>query len=201
MLVHVQDVALLPLASRLLVVASWVWFFIVFVLRRKTGGPGARRERISSVGIALQMVAFSLVWLLQRPLPAAGANLDALEVARDVLAPPLGFASVAFGLAGVRTLGKQWSYEARLIEGHQLVTEGPYRWVRHPIYTALLGKLLSTNFAFGAWLGLPIAGSIFVVGTLIRIRAEEKLLREALGAAYENYARRVPAFVPWRRRT
>jgi protein-S-isoprenylcysteine O-methyltransferase Ste14 len=142
------------------------------------------------------MVAFALVWMIQRPLPAAGASLDALEIARDVLAPLLGFASVAFGLAAVRTLGKQWSYEARLIEGHRLVTEGPYRVVRHPIYTALLGKLLASNFAFGALWGLLLAGGLFFVGTLIRIRAEEKLMREAFGAAYADYARRVPAFVP-----
>jgi protein-S-isoprenylcysteine O-methyltransferase Ste14 len=196
MLVHVTDAALLPLVSRLLVAAGWVWFFIAFVFRRESGGAGNRRERISSLGIALQMVAFALVWMLQRPLPAAGARLDALEIARDVLAPVLGFASIGIGLAAVRTLGKEWSYEARLIEGHRLVTDGPYRFVRHPIYTAMLGKLVASNFAFGAWLGLLIAGGVFVVGTLIRIRAEEKLLREAFGAAYEDYARRVPAFVP-----
>jgi len=136
------------------------------------------------------------VWMLQRPLPATGARLDALEIARDVLAPVLALWSVWFGLSAVRTLGKQWSYEARVIEGHELVTQGPYRWVRHPIYTAMLGKLLASNLAFGAWPGLLIAGTIFVVGTLIRIRAEEKLLRATFGEQYEAYARRVSAFVP-----
>jgi protein-S-isoprenylcysteine O-methyltransferase Ste14 len=196
MLIRVQDVALLPLVSRLLVAAGWVWFFIAFVFRRESGGKGTKRERVSSVGIALQMLAFTLVWMLQRPLPAAGARLDALEIARDLLAPLLAFASISIGLAAVRTLGRQWSYEARVIEGHRLVTEGPYRWVRHPIYTAMFGKLLASNFAFGAPWGLLIAGSIFVAGTLVRIRAEEKLMREAFGAAYDEYARRVPAFVP-----
>ena len=199
MLIRVQDVALLPLVSRLLVAAGWVWFFIAFVFRRESGGKGTKRERVSSVGIVLQMLAFALVWMIQRPLPAAGARLDALEIARDLLAPLLAFASIAIGLSAVRTLGKEWSYEARVIESHRLVTAGPYRWVRHPIYTAMFGKLLASNFAFGAPEGLLIAGALFVAGTLIRIRAEEKLMREAFGAAYEEYARRVPAFVPgWR---
>lgn len=193
----VSHYALLPLVSRLLVAAGWAWFTFFFLFKREAGGgAGARRVRVSSAGIVLQMVAFTLVWMLQRPLPAAGARLDALEIARDLLAPVLGLASVWMGLSAVRTLGKQWSYEARLIEGHRLVTEGPYAWVRHPIYTAMLGKLLASNFAFGAWQGLLIAGVIFIVGTLIRIRAEEKLMREAFGPAYEEYARRVPAFVP-----
>jgi protein-S-isoprenylcysteine O-methyltransferase Ste14 len=196
LLIHVEDVALLPLVSRLLVAAGWAWFFVAFVFRRASGGKGAKRERVSSVGIALQMVAFALVWMIQRQLPAAGARLDALEIALDLLAPLLAFASIAIGLSAVRTLGRQWSYEARLIEGHKLVTEGPYRWVRHPIYTAMFGKLIASNFAFGAPWGLLAAGGIFVVGTLIRIRAEEKLMREAFGPAYDEYARRVPAFVP-----
>jgi protein-S-isoprenylcysteine O-methyltransferase Ste14 len=197
MLMHVQDAALLPLVSRILVAVGWAWFTIAFVFRREQGrGPGARRERISSVGILLQMLAFAAVWMIQRPLPAAGTRLDAFEIARDVLAPVIGFGSVFLGLAAVRTLGKQWSYEARVIEGHELVTQGPYRFVRHPIYTAMLGKLLASNFAFGHWLGLVIAGSIFVVGSLIRIQAEEKLLRETFGTAYAEYAQRVPAFLP-----
>jgi protein-S-isoprenylcysteine O-methyltransferase Ste14 len=196
MLVHVTDFAPLPLVSRLLVAAGWAWFAIAFVFRRESGGRGTKRERVSSVGIALQMLAFALVWMIQRQLPAAGARLDALEIALDLLAPLLAFASIAIGLSAVRTLGRQWSYEARLIEGHKLVTEGPYRWVRHPIYTAMFGKLIASNFAFGAPWGLLAAGGIFVVGTLIRIRAEEKLMREAFGPAYDEYARRVPAFVP-----
>jgi len=197
MLIHVQDASLLPLVSRILVAVGWAWFTIAFVFRREQGrGPGARRERISSVGILLQMLAFAAVWMIQRPLPAAGTRLDAFEIARDVLAPVIGFGSVFLGLAAVRTLGKQWSYEARVIEGHELVTQGPYRFVRHPIYTAMLGKLIASNFAFGHWLGLVIAGSVFVVGTLIRIQAEEKLLRETFGTAYAEYAQRVPAFLP-----
>lgn len=197
MLIHVQDAALLPLVSRILVAVGWAWFTIAFVFRREQGrAPGTRRERISSVGIFLQMLAFAVVWMIQRPLPAAGARLDAFEIARDVLAPVIGFGSVFLGLAAVRTLGKQWSYEARVIEGHELVTQGPYRFVRHPIYTAMLGKLIASNFAFGHWLGLVIAGGVFVVGTLIRIQAEEKLLRETFGTAYAEYAQRVPAFLP-----
>jgi protein-S-isoprenylcysteine O-methyltransferase Ste14 len=77
-----------------------------------------------------------------------------------------------------------------------LVTRGPYAWVRHPIYTAMLGKLLASNFAFGDWLGLAVAGTLFVIGTSIRIRSEERLLRDAFGPEYEAYARRVPGFIP-----
>ena len=82
-------------------------------------------------------------------------------------------------------------------EGGHLVSAGIYRVLRHPIYTAMFGKLLATNFAFGHWLGLPIAGGVFAIGTMIRIRFEEKLMREAFGSQFEEYASRVPAFIPF----
>ncbi len=63
----------------------------------------------------------------------------------------------------------------------------------------MLGKLVATNFAFGHPIGLPLAGTFFVIGTVIRVRSEEKLLHEAFGREYEEYARRVPAFIPFAR--
>ena len=190
--------ATLPLVSRAIVALGWAAFFIFFAFKRQPGGETvAKRDPISVVGIVLQMVAFALVWMLQRPLPRAGTPLDAREIILDLLAPALSIASTWIGLAAVRTLGQQWSLAARLIEGHQLVVRGPYRLVRHPIYAGMLGKLLAANFAFGHWLGLVSAGSVFLVGTLIRIHSEEKLLRGRFGADYEAYARQVPALLPW----
>jgi protein-S-isoprenylcysteine O-methyltransferase Ste14 len=96
----------------------------------------------------------------------------------------------------VKTLGKEWSLTARLVEGHQLATSGPYALVRHPIYSGMLGMLLATGLAISHWLALLAALIIFFVGTTIRVRSEEKLLREAFGEKFESYARRVRAIVP-----
>jgi len=97
----------------------------------------------------------------------------------------------------VRSLGKQWVLAARLLEGHKLVTEGPYNVVRNPIYTGMFGMLLATGFAVSHWLGLSIAIVIFAIGTFIRVRSEEKLLREAFGGEFDEYARKVPAVIPF----
>jgi protein-S-isoprenylcysteine O-methyltransferase Ste14 len=83
-----------------------------------------------------------------------------------------------------------------LVEGHKLATSGPYAYVRHPIYTGMLGMLVATGLAISHWVALPAALAIFVVGTVIRVRSEEKLLREAFGEQYQTYAQRVPAIVP-----
>jgi protein-S-isoprenylcysteine O-methyltransferase Ste14 len=56
--------------------------------------------------------------------------------------------------------------------------------------------LVATGLAFSHWAALPAALVIFLVGTIVRVRSEEKLLREAFGEQFNNYARRVAAIVP-----
>jgi protein-S-isoprenylcysteine O-methyltransferase Ste14 len=194
---RLSDFALLPVIARVLVALGYLGFFVFFgVMKRHGSETVVKRDRASTFGIVLQMLGFALVWMIQRRLPLAGATLGTREVVLDVLAPMLSIVSAWIGLSAVRTLGKQWSYQARLVEGHQLVVEGPYRFVRHPIYTAMFGKLLAANFAFGHWLGLLVGGAVFLTGTLIRTHSEEKLLRGQFGEQYEAYAQRVRALVP-----
>ena len=108
----------------------------------------------------------------------------------------IGAASVWLCGAAVRTLGKQWTYQARVVEGHELITQGPYSLVRNPIYLGMFGMLLATGLAVGRWPVLLVGDRVFLVGIEIRIRTEEKLLREAFGEKFDEYARRVSAFIP-----
>jgi len=105
--------------------------------------------------------------------------------------------SVWFCSAAIRTLGKQWSLAARVVEGHKLVTEGPYSIVRNPIYTGMFGMLLATGLAVSHWIGVAFAIVVFAIGTFIRVRSEERLLREMFGPEFEAYARKVPAVIPF----
>ena len=84
-----------------------------------------------------------------------------------------------------------------MVEGHKLVTQGPYSVVRNPIYTGMLGMLLATGLAVSHWIGLLIALAVFSIGTAIRVRTEAALLRETFGEEFENYARKVPAVIPY----
>ncbi len=103
-------------------------------------------------------------------------------------------------IRAVQTLGKQWTYAARVIKGHELVTQGPYGIVRNPIYLGMFGLILSTCLAFSRWWTGLAAVVLFLIGNRIRIRTEERLLRDTFGDQFEEYARRVPAFIPqpWR---
>ena len=100
------------------------------------------------MGIALQGVGYAVIWILRRPLftPIVSAG-KFVEIALAVLTMTLAIGSVRFCSAAVRTLGKQWSITARVLEGHKLVTEGPYSIVPNPIYAGMFGMLLTTGLA------------------------------------------------------
>jgi protein-S-isoprenylcysteine O-methyltransferase Ste14 len=181
------------------VIAMWMSFAAIFLAQKKPPKAAEqKRERASLYGIGLQGVAYGLVWSIRRPVGETIVPLPRpLELVLATATLVLAALSVWMTLAAVRTLGKQWSYQARIVEGHRLVTEGPYRIVRNPIYSGMLGMLVVTALANSHWIGLLAALVFFWIGARIRIRSEEKLLREAFGAEFDEYARRVPALVPW----
>jgi protein-S-isoprenylcysteine O-methyltransferase Ste14 len=191
----------LPTLIFVIVMSCWFAFAGIFILRKKPPTPpDEKRERGSWFGVALQGAAYGLVWGVHRPgftpIAAGTQSSEAIAIAADVLAVLAAAGSVWLITAAVRTLGKEWSVTARLVEGHKLATSGPYSRVRHPIYTGMLGMLVATGLAISRWQALLVALVVFFVGTIIRVRSEEKLLREAFGKQFEDYAQRVPAIVP-----
>jgi protein-S-isoprenylcysteine O-methyltransferase Ste14 len=187
----------LPTLVFVIVMICWFVFAGSFLLRKKPPAPpDQKRAPGSLIGVALQGVSFGIVWGVRRPGFTPIVSATPAAVATGVLAIGAAVGSVWLVTAAVKTLGKEWSLTARLVEGHQLATTGPYAFVRHPIYTGMLGMLVATGLAVSHWAALPVALVIFFAGTIIRVRSEEKLLREAFGDQFENYAQRVPAIVP-----
>ena len=115
----------------------------------------------------------------------------------------------AYGLAGLTLagvlfawyarihLGRLWSGSITRKEGHRVVDTGPYAWVRHPIYTGLIGATLATAVA-EATVTSVLGFLLIAVGLWLKARIEERFLSEELGAAeYGAYSHRVPMLVPF----
>jgi protein-S-isoprenylcysteine O-methyltransferase Ste14 len=192
------------LTALALVMIAWLIFGLAFVLRRqisksqpKQEEAGAKYGPESKWGIALQSVAFAAIWLTPRHHWWALPPSQTGEIAVAVTAVVLAYTSALLSLRAVQTLGKQWTYQARVLKDHDLITQGPYSIVRNPIYLGMFGMLLSTGLVFSHWWLTLIAIVFFLVGNHIRIRAEEKLLRDSFGQKFDDYASRVPAFIPF----
>jgi protein-S-isoprenylcysteine O-methyltransferase Ste14 len=106
-------------------------------------------------------------------------------------------AGCAFMWWAIRALGKQWSFAARTVEGHRLVTSGPFAIVRNPIYASMGLVLIAAALAFATPPRFLLALPLYFSGVFLRIRAEEELMRATFAAQWHEYCRRVPALFPW----
>ena len=178
--------------------SSWFAFAGIFFFRKKpASSPDRKKDRGSILGVALQGLSYAVVWSLHRPIfSPIFPTSRTVEIVFAVATVTIAFGSVWLVMAAVKALGKEWSLTARVVEGHKLATVGPYRFVRHPIYSGMFGMLLATGLAISHWLSLLAAIVVFFVGTIIRVRSEERLLREQFGPEFEVYIQRVPAMLP-----
>jgi len=94
-------------------------------------------------------------------------------------------------------LGSLWSDQVVRKAGHRVVDRGPYRLVRHPIYSGLILAALATAVQQGTWLAL-LGATLFTSAFYVKARREERFLRHELGeSAYDAYARQTPMLVPF----
>ena len=82
-------------------------------------------------------------------------------------------------------------------EGHELIMTGPYALVRHPIYTGLSLGFIGSAIARGEWRGV-LAVVIVVISFWVKLRLEERWMRQQFGKAYDIYSQRVSALIPTR---
>ena len=139
------------LISLAVVVISWFVFGWTILFGRKAHTSEDKSSAPKSwIGLALQLAGICITFTIPR-LPVASpfiADQSKLNIALQVIAVVFAISSVWLVIAAIKELGKQWSLEARVLEGHKLITTGVYDVVRHPIYTAMLGAL-------GSALGRP----------------------------------------------
>ena len=175
-------------------VAGIVTFMVVAQLSR-IRGLARRGETVArSRGLAHYVAYFFIVPYLAiaaRP----GPELDLPEPLRWV-GLALVVLGIAFALWAIATLGRHYDLELEIHRDHELVRNGPYRFVRHPIYTGLGLHFVGACLATGNL--VLIAGTILVTfpALYLRARTEERLLRERFGAAYDAYANDVGMLVP-----
>ena len=112
----------------------------------------------------------------------------------------IGAAVVAVGLAFAAwaraRLGKNWSGTVTLKSDHELIRSGPYRLVRHPIYSGGLLAMAGTVVARGEWRGL-LAVLIMFAGMWWKLQREERWMGEAFGQDYAKYRSEVYALIPF----
>ena len=126
-----------------------------------------------------------------------GPEID-IPVALRWLGVALLVAGPAFSFWSASTLGAHFDLDVEVHGGHEIIDRGPYRIVRHPVYLGIAIHFVGACLATGNV--LLIVGTVLATfpALYLRAAAEERLLRDSLGPAYDAYARRVPMLVPIR---
>jgi protein-S-isoprenylcysteine O-methyltransferase Ste14 len=103
---------------------------------------------------------------------------------------------LAFAIWARRHLGANWSMSVSVKREHELIRSGPYRFVRHPIYTGILIAILGTGVTIGEWRAVvSLAFAFFSFQR--KASLEERWMVETFGAAYEDYRAKVRALIPF----
>lgn len=178
--------------------AVWVAWVIYWSIAARDAKRDMRQESPASrLGhIVPLVIAGALLWLPTLPggflcgrfAPATPATFYA---GLAVLVLGLGFTVWAR-----RVLGRNWSGIVTVKQDHELIRSGPYRWVRHPIYTGLLFGFVGTAIARGEWRGV-LAVAIVFAALWRKLKLEERWMIDTFGEAYLRYRAEVPALIPF----
>lgn len=184
-------------------IVFWVVFFWAFspewriVQRarkesRKEGSKDAGSIKVIMAAMQLGLViAFPAAWVRQTMMPA-GARIFVFYAGLALMILGSGLRRLCW-----KTLGEYFTGDVRASESQPVIMIGPYRWVRHPSYTAGIMMNVAIGLALANWLSVAILFLASLVGYAYRVRVEERALLLELGAPYANYMRTHKRFVPF----
>ena len=183
--------------SGYIVLGCWIIFFAFWLISARRGKAITERQSLWSAlahRIPLTVSYFLLgAWNLPPPM-----NLSVTSHADWALAMG-GFICVLglFVTLWARwTLAGNWSSDVTFKQGHELIRRGPYRFVRHPIYTGILTMCLGTAIEIGrllSWLALPL----MMAALWIKLKQEEALMLRHFPDEYPAYQKQVKALFPF----
>jgi protein-S-isoprenylcysteine O-methyltransferase Ste14 len=173
--------------------ALWAVWFYPFLFRAPLRQKRANITVAAPtrIGLLCETSAIVFALVMHRPLgePIAPAGFIAAVILAAV--------AIRMAFGAVKHLGRQFRLHAGLYHDHELVRTGPYALVRHPIYAALLAMLLATILIVTPWKWAAVSLLVYITGTEIRVRSEEKLLAARFGHEFRAYQSRVPAYIPF----
>jgi protein-S-isoprenylcysteine O-methyltransferase Ste14 len=176
----------------------WVAWFAYWMVAARNVKVTRRREGFATFLLNRIFVVIGALLLVvhRQPFHWLNGRFVAPSMAMYWLGLVIVAAGLGFAVWARLHLGRNWSATVTIKEDHELIRSGPYGVVRHPIYTGLLLALLGTATAIGEWRGL-IAFVLFAVGFVIKLKAEERFMRETFGEQYARYCAKVPALIPF----
>lgn len=177
----------------ILAIVSVALYYNHHILHRNPSSRKAGKVR----GIEIMMLIVASLWTLTLILYVFGVGLFAVPMPYWLRWAGVGLMLLCFPLSQwtYSELGRHFSKKLELQDDHQLIRSGPYRFVRHPMYSTLFLCALATCF-ITADLGVMITIVLVAIVFILRIRKEEAMLLTRFGERYREYQKQTAALVP-----
>lgn len=181
----------------------WIVFLLYWIISARKLKAIKRREPFHERVLYMlpMMLSYVLLFNDQLTFTALGRRFVPLDPRIGVSGVVVTALGVAFAIWARLHLGENWSATVTVKTGHELIESGPYRAVRHPIYTGMLVATAGSALALGQARGL-LALVVISVGFYFKARKEERYMFSEFGEKYQAYSRRtgmlLPRFLPAR---
>jgi len=181
----------------LLTIIFWGLLFFYWWLVSRKVKTAVYAQSSASRFVYLLFLVFSFA-LLYAPfkLPLLDYQVIAHNLYTGVAGVLICLAGVAFAITARKFLGTNWSAEVTLKQEHQLIQSGPYKFVRHPIYTGFELAFFGAAITIGQLKGL-VGLSILFVNHYFKTKMEEEILLQQFPGQYTLYAKRVKRLIPF----
>ncbi len=177
-----------------LITICWA-IFILFWLFSAIGTKRYVRRGSRGVGVRL-LIILALFALYQVPSVRQVLFEEQLQLGLGFqwVGSVLVACGIAFAIWARVHLGRNWGMPMSLKQDAELVTTGPYAYVRHPIYTGIILAMLGSTLAI-VWWAIPFI--FFFIYFVYSARAEEKIMTNEFPTAYPHYMRRTKMLIPF----
>ncbi len=188
----------MALVYQFLIPAFWfVWIFYWIASAANTKRVARRESTLSRLSHGLPLWAGII--LLTLPQHRATGLFASVWPWSEIIFW-LGFLLMLAGFAVTvwarLALGRNWSATVTIKENHELIQNGPYRWVRHPIYTGLLLAFFGSALALDEWRG-ALTVVLVAIAFQIKLAIEERWMTHRFGPNYEAYRKRTQKLIPF----
>src|SRR5580692_10867814 len=183
---------------RLFFPVVWIFFFVYWQIKAANTKTTQRLEPAASriLRVFIFLIAIVLLSITSIPLPWLYFELWPSGLWSFWVGAAITIAGLLFAVWARVYLGRNWSRSVTIKQDHELIATGPYAMVRHPIYTGILTGFFGMAIAISQVRGFVAVVLIFLV-FWAKFRMEEQWMRSQFGEAYNAYAHRTKALVPY----
>ncbi len=184
-------------AVGVVIAGMWICWFAYWIISA-FGGKHVRRRESGWSEVAYRfplLLAIGILLLGRRIIGAWSTRVLPWSRPAAALALVLVGCGLAFAVWARWHLAGNWSARVTVKEDHQLIRTGPYRWVRHPIYTGMLVALLGTVIEIGTPIAF-VAFALIVYSFVRKLAVEEQFMTATFGADYERYREQSARLIP-----